>query len=95
MYTDIDYMHLWRDWSNHLVKFPLDQWRPFVDKLRNELHRHYVLILDPMIAAPMDDTDTYEVRTYVLYVAWARSCTNWAVRAALVFVYAHHVAKLP
>jgi hypothetical protein len=37
------------NWSNDKKNFPVELWKSFVDKLRNELHRHYVLILDPAI----------------------------------------------
>jgi hypothetical protein len=64
MYTDIDYMGFWRDWTNDESRYPLDQWRAFVDKLRNELDRHYIVILDPGIAAPMNESDHYEVQSF-------------------------------
>jgi hypothetical protein len=57
-------MGLWRDWTNDESRYPLDQWRAFVDKLRNELDRHYIVILDPAIAAPMNASDHYEVRSF-------------------------------
>eukprot|EP00121_Abeoforma_whisleri_P011890 Awhi_evm1s10972 len=49
MYTDIDYMNLWRDFTNDPVHYPIDEWKSLVKDI-HDTGRKYIIIKDPAIA---------------------------------------------
>lgn len=54
MWTDIDYMDGWRDFTNDLKVYPLSDFRALVDKL-HDAGQHWIPIVDPGIKVEAGD----------------------------------------
>lgn len=58
MWNDIDYSDRFLDFTHDEQRFPMREWRAFVDKLHAD-GQHYVILVDPGIGTAYADYDTY------------------------------------
>ncbi|KAG0586204.1 hypothetical protein KC19_2G072100 [Ceratodon purpureus] len=59
MWNDIDYSDKFLDFTHDEERFPLKEWRGFVDELHAN-GQHYVILVDPGIGIAYDDYQTYK-----------------------------------
>lgn len=59
MWNDIDYSSRYLDFTHDEERFPLKEWRGFVDELHAN-GQHYVMLVDPGIGTAYDDYETYK-----------------------------------
>ena len=59
MWNDIDYSDRYLDFTHDEERFPLKEWRGFVDELHAN-GQHYVILVDPGIGTAYDDYQTYK-----------------------------------
>jgi alpha-glucosidase len=57
LWSDIDYMDSYKDFTNDPHRFPLDKYKKFVEKLHDN-NQHYVPIVDAAIYAPNPNNKT-------------------------------------
>uniref|UniRef100_A0A7I3ZZJ0 Maltase n=1 Tax=Physcomitrium patens TaxID=3218 RepID=A0A7I3ZZJ0_PHYPA len=58
MWNDIDYSDRYLDFTHDEERFPLKEWRAFVDELHAN-DQHYVILVDPGIGSAYNDYKTY------------------------------------
>jgi alpha-D-xyloside xylohydrolase len=59
MWNDIDYSDRYLDFTHDEERFPLQEWRGFVDELHAN-GQHYVILVDPGIGTAYGDYQTYK-----------------------------------